>query len=535
MRMCAWFWVLFAVASMSAIHAAEITIDRGAVYQTITGFGTTRISAITIKEGPFYVTKPLTGIYDSLVDDLGVSAHRILFEQWDASRDHENPSDDMVHMAELYNRGVDAFFASYLGPPGYMKDNGSASHGGHVLPEWYDSLGGSLVDFARYTKRHTGADYAAMSIQNEALFPEPYASAVYTPLTYRNAVAATARAFRDAGVPLRLIGPEHVTSDPSTCLNFSKAVMADSAGRSVWHAVATHGYGGDASSPSDDGASTWGSFASYVDTADGGRLQVWMTETSGYVRNTWGKGTMWEWTCNCIKEQPGGMGLAVAMLNSLKHGRVSLWCYLDGTKTNSRRNDLLIDSAGPTILYHVSKHFYRYIRPGAVQIASSSDDSSVLVVAFRDETRDAVSIVLINKNTTETTVRLSETSGAGLPGTFRRYVSTRSLRCEETGEVSAGDDIHVPDSSVVTLYAGPQNPLAMVVVPGPGQRRPVTSGADATGRVYRLDGRLMFTVKGADASTAGDLRKHLAPGAYVQRGDIRGRETGIRKHITVDR
>ena len=136
--------VMVTMAVASASLAVDVAIDRGTTYQAITGFGAQHIGAITVKEGPFYITKPKTGIYDSLVNDLGLSMHRHFMPTgWDGSHDHETPHDVLLDMKELHDRGVEVFIATLLGPPGYMKDNGIPEQGGHVLPEWYDSLGGT--------------------------------------------------------------------------------------------------------------------------------------------------------------------------------------------------------------------------------------------------------------------------------------------------------------------------------------------------------------------------------------------------------
>jgi len=520
--------VLSAIAVLAllltgAYADVSMTIYPDSTLQTITGLGIgERIRAIRVREGPFYVTKPLTGIYDSLVYDLGISSFRhFMPEGWDASHHADLPTDVMKHMKELHERGVELFIATLLGPPGYMKTNGESCCGGNLLPEWRDSLAKTCVDYYRKVKEHAGVDLYALSVQNELMFQEPYGSCIYTPVTYRDLVAATVRVFRETDINLRIYGPEHVIYDVSNSLNFVRAVMADSVARTAFHAVAGHGYGGDASSPASDGAATWESYARFGN-ANG--LEVWMTETSGNCDSTWSEGKIWEWTCNCIKTTPGGLPTGVALLNALKYGQLNNWNYLEVAKTSSTRQDLLFNADGPTYLYFAFKHFYRFIRPGAIQVGSSTSNDTLPIVVFKDPGRGIYTIVMANRTARPVTVSFDLGSGAGIPSRFAKFVSTRTRKCEEEPDsVVIAEGTVLPDSSLVTLYAGPADPVraqVSLLAESVPSRRPSVSPASGTEEVsiYRLDGRCIMRAAGARALSRTQRllnTRGSAAGAYV--------------------
>ena len=137
------------------------------------------------------------------------------------------------------------------------------------------------------------------------------------------------------------------------------------------------------------------------------------------------------------------------------NGKISAWVYytLQSVSTNGDTSNTygLIADGTWTDKAVVSHHFYRYIRPGARQVASTSDDGDVKVVAFHHEANDCHTIVFMNEASSARTV--TALNGAGLPSQWEMVTSTQSQR-RVTSTVSAGQQISLPANSIVTLVAG---------------------------------------------------------------------------------
>jgi hypothetical protein len=97
-------------------------------------------------------------------------------------------------------------------------------------------------------------------------------------------------------------------------------------------------------------------------------------------------------------------------------------------------------------------HYARFLRRGAVRLGATSDDSRVLVTAFREPTLSRMVVVAINANTSSRTLSLAST-GIALGATFDGELSTSTTPwAPVTGTVTAGSSsFAMPATSVVTL------------------------------------------------------------------------------------
>src|SRR6185436_12707980 len=101
----------------------------------------------------------------------------------------------------------------------------------------------------------------------------------------------------------------------------------------------------------------------------------WMTETSGYV-------DAWEGGKNSKGEDaPGAFDLAQAIYAALCYGKVSAWVWWQGSESGGMSEFSLMQGTRVGKRYHASKHFYRFLRPGARLVRASSDDPKLLVLA----------------------------------------------------------------------------------------------------------------------------------------------------------
>lgn len=106
--------------------------------------------------------------------------------------------------------------------------------------------------------------------------------------------------------------------------------------------------------------------------------------------------------------------------------------------------------------YYASKHFYRYIRPGAVRVDATSNNNNVFVSAYQHQQQGTHTIVLVNTSNSVQNITLG---GANLPSSFTIFRSSATDNCANVGTYTTGNTLNLPARSLVTLQAG-GTPLA---------------------------------------------------------------------------
>lgn len=353
-----------------------------------------------------------------------------------------------------------------------------------------DELAEFLAGWAKLFNKHVGAYPYAISLQNEALFKEPYASCVYDPPTYVAAIKAVRSRLNAEGLNnIRLYGWEDVTADMSRIIKWAREFEHDTEAKNAISVLAIHNYFHDAITPSSPSANNWRSVGAVANMLLGGK-NSWMTES--------GMGGT---------SASHGFAGAKGIYLGIKYGRIAAWTWWYTI-------DNVVDNSGN--VYHSGafyKQFTRFVRPGAIHVGSSSDDDLVGSVAFHHEFNNCFTVVLLNDASSSKTVTVS---GTGLPASFEMHQSSSSDRCASKGSYSTGSSLTMPAKSVVTLVSGkytgtaegaqvPVAPNAATVAPRVGR----LSGASA--RVYSLNGE-----------TIAELGDHAALEAFVERGRLNG-------------
>ncbi|GAA0846388.1 glycoside hydrolase [Streptosporangium amethystogenes subsp. fukuiense] len=284
---------------------------------------------------------------------------------------------------EAKRYGVNRFYADAWSAPGYMKDNGSDSDGGTLLPAWRQAYADYLVQYARFYARE-GIKITDLGFTNEPDLTVSYASMRFTPDQATEFVKVLGPTAARAG--LRVICCD--AAGWSEQREYTRAIEADPAARR-W--VATH-----AGHP-------------YVSPVDGplptGR-PVWMSEWSPNG-STWNEA--WD-------DGSGYDGLAVAQQihDSLTLGRANGYVFWFGASRGATRGLIQIDEATST--YHVSKRLWalaaysRFIRPGAVRLAVTAADPALKVTAFRNAGGSEV-VEILNTATVPVSTRITTRAG----------------------------------------------------------------------------------------------------------------------------
>lgn len=499
--------LLVMAALASTAPAADISVDLTETHQEIDGLGGFGAMQPWWFNGPFHNQEFL----DLLIDTLGLTMLRT--ELYPRPEQENMWTKQIPYLNAMREKAEQSgeplkFIASVWSPPGYMKSGGSTT-GGHLLPEYYDEYGQYLIDYVNHFEDTVGAPLYALSPQNEPGFCFPYNSSCSLPAEYSEELKSVAHTFADNDIAVKLHYADNVW-------------WPDWLGQCV--AIVTQDAVADAAAPifsihySDgDEQENWEGNR-YCQSMLHGRgmdtHRLWNTEFGGQY-DSWtketGEGGAWKFAKNlhtCLVTDYSAVvywQLCEPPHDNPDSDHYSLFYYRDGKP-----------EPGP--LFYVARAYYRYIRPGAVRVTTTSSDAGIWTVAFKHEQHQTVTVVLLNNTGSQTTAMVS---GQGLPSELTAYRTSPGSNGEAVGTVSPGEQLTLPAKSITTLYNTPTT--AAIAAPAQGSHeRPVTSATNtaALARYYRIDGRLMG---GGNGPAAGIALEAKRTGHAVVRSVVPGR------------
>jgi glucuronoarabinoxylan endo-1,4-beta-xylanase len=435
-------------------------IDRSQKFQQIDGFG------FFGAQGPWWSSadKLYSDAWgDQVINDLGITIWRNEYyppgTDQDATWDKQKPVVQGLDQVAKTAKVPLKFIFTVWSPPADLKcavdannapisgtpHPGGTKNGGALDPAKYTDYGNWLAAGIQNYK-DIGINVYAISPQNEPLFVEPYNSCYYNnvdksyPNMLKGVIPVVKAKFPDvkvfaaedmleleAGADKQWFYNTNIKSEPTALSNMD-----------IW---AMHGYVEGISPTS--GAKLQGLWNTIrTDYTIPTQKPAWMTETSGY-------GDTWTITNN----KPGAMDLASDIQSALYYGQASAWLWWQGSDTNINDFSLMAGSVKGK-KYYVSKHFYRFIRPGSkmVKLDFNSTDK-VTASAFENTVMNAFTIVLINPTDKSVKVNLTGTS---LPDSYDFYYTTAAVddNCKKKDAKVGKGNIVLPPSSVVTLVNG---------------------------------------------------------------------------------
>ena len=416
--------------SVSSAHAQTITVDASLKQQLIEGFGGFGPAKVWWDSGPYFDQAWL----DKL-DDLGVTIVRTQlywdFESKNKVFDLSVGSDNgkqLDYLKAVQAKGI-RILATAWTPPVWMKlnpDDTLASFcngqcGGTLDPAHYQDYADYLVEYVK--QMHTaGVEIYAVNFANEPLFANPFESCVYSEQNYADVLKLAGAAFARAGLTTKFFGPEHMGGADWNS-GFFSTVLGDANAAKYLGFYAVHGYT-DGVAPDYGSADGWTQLYNHAKSEG---KELWMTETSDNSQG-WDKAFL----------------MAKGLHLALRFGRISGWVYwymagdvITGAPENA-----------PTPLYYAFKQYYRYIRPGYVQVSSSTDDTAILPTAFTFGT--GLTVVLINNGVSAKSAVVKFASGS-VP-TFDGYRTSSSENAVAIGKVIGGA-VSLPAQSITTLFA----------------------------------------------------------------------------------
>ena len=450
----------------SPTGTVTLQVDRGEAYQTITGFGGFGAQKPWWSEGePFFDQ----AFVDLLINDLGITILRddlpISFEPVNDNGDPLTLDLDRYNLSDktrgagsvlnqhfpyiraMHEAGLQKLVVSIWSPPVWMKHNnhhGNGTADGYSAPEYdlepdstsnqlreayYQEFAEYCVAYVRILKRQTGVDLYAISLQNEPRFSQYYASAVHSPESLAELIKVVGARFKREGIETKIMAPED-TGSLRHINRYLDAILNDPLARRYTDIFAVHNYNSDGVTASKAGAKSW--LATSRKALQGDR-ELWMSETSGFTGDTM---------------RDAGLALARSIYEALHYGQVTAWIYW---QMSGGSDGALIDDGAPNILYHVSKQFYRHIRPGSVRVAIPSPDARLLALAFYHPTDGTKTVVMINTSASAMEVKVAGDYAGAL---FRAYLTSGDARHKEIPEpVTTDKNFTLPPESVLTLVS----------------------------------------------------------------------------------
>lgn len=345
----------------------------------------------------------------------------------------------------------------------------------------------SLTQFARSAAAYVRGfqnfhqvKFYTISIQNELNFEQFYNSATY-PLSsqYITALKEVRREFDkyEDLKDIRLIGPEDLLGGDAygmwqygggantvhKNLQYLANVAADPDALAALDFFCIHGYGSDGVSASGATSTLWdwwvngwgpspapgipGNVKGFITF----NKKSWMTETSG-------ENAAWL-SPSAGFPSDGAWGLALRIHQALTTGRQSAWIYWTFTESDDNGGVTPFALSNQTQganapKYVAAKHFFRFIRPNAVRVNTSTTASAeVLASAYTHEADETLTIVLLNTASSLRSVQLEIPDA--LTSSFQLNSFTSSNNSYWQNDVSSfqgkKSTVAVPGYGVVTL------------------------------------------------------------------------------------
>ena len=360
---------------------ATVIFDFDERFQTIEGWGA---SSNFFEERIGELSDSTRAVlFDLIYKDLGFNILCIrLYSDFQTEKDGIYNWDIMETQRMIVNEAVsrgniDFIWLKVSSPPGWMKDNNSASNGGHVKSEHYQDYAEYLSYYISHMKSDYGITINAVSIFNEPGYKDTYETTETTAEEYNDISKIVAQHFKDNGLDdVLLIGPE--SGNIKLNHDYFSLLMNDSESKDNIKRFTTHQYGDQlllyGTGPGDDWL--W-----LKQLAESNNKQIWETEV--FV----GGSTL------ATKDIDEGLKATLLWWNAVTTGNVSAWHYWQYAQPENPlenkspgiigigRNDSL--TIAPR--YYCMKHWGNNISKGDYRIESLSDNKNVYVAAFLED------------------------------------------------------------------------------------------------------------------------------------------------------
>jgi len=371
--------------------AVLVQLDPATTYQTIRGIGGSAADERRLREMP---EPERTEVLDLVFGDLEPSVVRLKVRPAiEPTNDNDDPAvvnpagfvrpDDLLWQhAEIFARGNPFLVGAMWTPPAWMKNTGSETGGGALLPGLDTELAELFSVWLDYVA-DTGHPLDSLSIQNEPESSAPWDSNTYVPTRMDDVLEAVAQRLVADGHATTLHGPDNAVA--SFVPLFLPPLLTQPTVVSRFEAVAFHLYGATVYY---DSSTTAPDIQNVVDAAPP-EYPLWMTEFSNTTFEGYGSHDEGIWQAEHIHESLQ-MGVSLyAMWNLYRPGGPGEAAIV--IPTSPGVHDYTI-----TPKYWTLRQYTKFVKPGALRIEASSADADVKVSAFRDDAAGKLVAVAIN-------------------------------------------------------------------------------------------------------------------------------------------
>ncbi len=271
--------------------------------------------------------------------------------------------------------------ASPWSPPAYMKTNGHMNRGGKLKEEYYDLWAEYFVRFIEEYKKN-GINIGTVSVQNEAKATQRWDSCVYTAEDERDFVKNhLGKRMKDIGV--KILFWDH---NKERVVERAKVMLDDEKAREYVNGIAVHWYSGDHFEqlgifkelyPDKDIVFSEGCYEYSLGQSDTVKIgEKYAHDMIGNFNNHCNVFCDW----NLLLDEKGGPN------------------HTDNFCDAPIMADTINDKVYIHDSYYYIGHFSKFVKKGAVRIASSKWTNALDTVSFKNPDGSIVSVVL---NTTD--------------------------------------------------------------------------------------------------------------------------------------
>lgn len=398
-----------------SVYAADtVVVNTGKEYQTIDGFGG--------MNHPEWMGSDLTDAqrqkaFGNGKDELGFTILRIFVNP------NSNQWNKAVPTAKFASQHGVKVFASPWEPPSNLAE--SDSNGGklHLPKSNYTAYAQHLNNFGNYMKNQ-GVDLYAISVQNE-----PDYASEWTRWSTDETTDFLAN-YADKITSTKVMSPESFQYAPETASwvkdggkKYYTKILNNQKAFANCDLFGTHFYGTQRA---------WMDFPALESCGK----PIWMTEV--YVPNSSSDADTW----------PEALDVAENIHNGMTVGNMSayVWWYIRRSYGPMKENGN-ISKRG-----YMMAQYSKFVRPGDVRIdATEQPTQNVFVSAYKNDA-DQVTIVAVNKTTSEYNQSFSMGSGESISGVTRyRSSGSENLAKSEISFNGTGFAAQLPAQSVSTF------------------------------------------------------------------------------------
>jgi glucuronoarabinoxylan endo-1,4-beta-xylanase len=427
----------------------DIAVRPDVQFQTIRGWGAS--SNFYEEEFARLPDSVQTAIFDLVYADLGMNVLCIrLYSSfqpiesgpynWSAMA-----AQRMILQAALDRGNINYVWVKVSSPPGWMKDNNDAAHGGHVLPQHYQDYADYLADYFVGMDSTYGFHLDGLSLFNEPGFGPDYESTSTTPQEYRDILRVVDSTFQSRGLgDVKFHAPEsgHITGAQGGLSEYLPVIFADESAAASLDVAQTHQYGDYLMLYGTGAADDW---AGLRELAGQHGKPVWESEI--FIGGPLATQDIME-----------GLRISQLIWTALTQGNTEVWHYWQyafpetpnnssGIVSYNQRQGMF--SVRPR--YYVLKQWARNIPSGSVRVEAVSTDDSLKAAAFLTG-NEGVSIITFNLKADSVPARFE------LPGLVG------SVQCILTSATDgyAEQPAVVPDDSGFSIVMAPRSVCTLV-------------------------------------------------------------------------